>query len=40
MHSTDPQIAGADCARYVAHGENALRTFGPLLKLPEVDIND
>ena len=39
-HSADPEIAGADCARYVAHAEKALREFGPLLKLSEIDIND
>jgi putative intracellular protease/amidase len=39
-HSADPEIAGADCARHVAHAEKALREFGPLLKLDEVDIND
>ncbi|MFF7717733.1 DJ-1/PfpI family protein [Streptomyces sp. NPDC007988] len=40
QHSADPEIAGADCAHYVAHAEKALREFGPLLKLDEVDIND
>jgi len=39
-HSADPEIAGADCAHYVAHAEKALREFGPLLKLNEVDIGD
>jgi putative intracellular protease/amidase len=40
QHSADPEIAGADCARYVAHAEKALREFGPLLRLDEVDISD
>ena len=40
QHSADPEIAGEDCARYVAHAEKALREFGPLLKLEEVDIDD
>ncbi|WP_424184129.1 type 1 glutamine amidotransferase domain-containing protein [Actinokineospora sp. G85] len=39
-HSADPEIAGADCARHVAHAEKALREFGPLLKLSEVDVDD
>ncbi|MEU1629766.1 type 1 glutamine amidotransferase domain-containing protein [Streptomyces sp. NPDC020096] len=39
-HSADPEIAGADCAHYVAHAERALREFGPLLKLDEVDVDD
>ncbi|GAA5150877.1 type 1 glutamine amidotransferase domain-containing protein [Pseudonocardia eucalypti] len=39
-HSADPEIAGADCARHVAHAERALREFGPPLKLNEVDIAD
>ncbi|GGP08313.1 type 1 glutamine amidotransferase domain-containing protein [Nonomuraea glycinis] len=40
LHSADPEIAGADSAHYVAHAEKALREFGPLLKLDEVDIDD
>ncbi|MEV7862348.1 type 1 glutamine amidotransferase domain-containing protein [Streptomyces hirsutus] len=39
-HSADPEIAGVDCARYVEYAEKALREFGPLLKLDEVDVND
>lgn len=39
-HSADPEIAGTDCARFVAYAEKALREFGPLLKLGEVDIDD
>ncbi|WP_019548087.1 type 1 glutamine amidotransferase domain-containing protein [Streptomyces sulphureus] len=39
-HSADPELAGADCARYVAQAEQALRAFGPLLKLDEVGIDD
>lgn len=39
-HSADPEIAGADCAHYVAYAERALREFGPLLKLEDVDIDD
>lgn len=39
-HSADPQVAGQDCARYVAHAEKALREFGPLLKLEEVAVED
>jgi putative intracellular protease/amidase len=39
-HSADPEIAGAGSAHYVAHAEKALREFGPLLKLDEVDIDD
>ena len=38
QHSADPEIAGADCARYVAHAEKALQEFGPLLKLDQVHI--
>ncbi|WP_410668018.1 type 1 glutamine amidotransferase domain-containing protein [Amycolatopsis sp. cmx-4-68] len=40
QHSADPAIAGADCARYVAHAEKTLREFGLLLKLGDVDIHD
>jgi putative intracellular protease/amidase len=40
QHSADPGIAGPDCARHVAHAARALREFGPLLKLEEVDLND
>lgn len=40
QHSADPEVAGADCGRYVKQAEQALREFGPLLKLGEVDIND
>jgi putative intracellular protease/amidase len=40
QHSADPEIAGADCDRSVEHAERALREFGPLLKLSEVDIDD
>jgi putative intracellular protease/amidase len=40
QHSADPEIAGADCAGYVEHAAKALREFGPLLELSEVDIND
>jgi putative intracellular protease/amidase len=39
-HSADPEIAGPDCAHYVEHAERALRDFGPLLKLDEVDVAD
>ncbi|WP_236795598.1 type 1 glutamine amidotransferase domain-containing protein [Amycolatopsis sp. GM8] len=39
-HSADPEVAGPDCARYVAHAEQALREFGPLLKLDEIDVDD
>jgi putative intracellular protease/amidase len=39
-HSAAPAIAGADCARHVAHAEKALREFGPLLKLEEIDVHD
>ena len=39
-HSADPEIAGEDCARHVAHAEKALRDFGPLLRLDEVDVDD
>ncbi|UJW29604.1 type 1 glutamine amidotransferase domain-containing protein [Saccharothrix sp. AJ9571] len=39
-HSADPAVAGADCGRYVEHAEKALREFGPLLKLGEIDIDD
>ncbi|MGW0491604.1 type 1 glutamine amidotransferase domain-containing protein [Streptomyces olivaceus] len=35
-HSADPEIAGEDCARHVAHARRALGDFGPLLKLAEV----
>ncbi|GLY67961.1 type 1 glutamine amidotransferase domain-containing protein [Amycolatopsis taiwanensis] len=40
QHSADPEVAGPDCARYVEHAAKALREFGPLLKLGEVDSND
>ncbi|MFG3255403.1 type 1 glutamine amidotransferase domain-containing protein [Streptomyces sp. NPDC048172] len=39
-HSADPEVAGAECARHVAHAERALREFGPLLKLSEVSADD
>ncbi|MFD9736623.1 type 1 glutamine amidotransferase domain-containing protein [Umezawaea sp. NPDC059074] len=39
-HSADPEIAGPDCAHHVEHAERALREYGPLLKLDEVDVND
>lgn len=39
-HSADPEIAGADCAHYVAYAEQALREFGPLLTLDGIDIHD
>lgn len=39
-HSADPAVAGPDCAHHVAHAERALREFGPLLKLDEVDVAD
>ncbi|MBP2479497.1 putative intracellular protease/amidase [Crossiella equi] len=39
-HSADPAIAGPDCARHVAHAERALREFGPLRRLDEVDVAD
>ncbi|MFE7114743.1 type 1 glutamine amidotransferase domain-containing protein [Streptomyces sp. NPDC057654] len=39
QHSADPELAGADCARHVAHAEKALREFGPLLKLNEVRVD-
>lgn len=39
QHSADPEIAGEDCARHVAHAQQALRDFGPLLKLKEVSID-
>ncbi|WP_307868557.1 type 1 glutamine amidotransferase domain-containing protein [Umezawaea beigongshangensis] len=39
-HSADPEIAGPDCAHHVAHAERALREFGPLLALDEVDVDD
>lgn len=39
-HSADPEIAGPDCAHYVEHAERALREFGPLLELDEVDVAD
>ncbi|WP_086827977.1 type 1 glutamine amidotransferase domain-containing protein [Allokutzneria sp. NRRL B-24872] len=40
QHSADPEIAGPDCARHVAHAERALREFGPLLELGEISIDD
>ncbi|MCX2733826.1 type 1 glutamine amidotransferase domain-containing protein [Saccharopolyspora sp. NFXS83] len=39
-HSADPEIAGADCARHVAHAATALRDFGSPLPLDEVDIDE
>ncbi|MEV6012074.1 type 1 glutamine amidotransferase domain-containing protein [Streptomyces sp. NPDC051976] len=39
-HSASPEIAGVGCARYVVHAKKALREFGPLPKLDEVDIHD
>ncbi|WP_307870326.1 type 1 glutamine amidotransferase domain-containing protein [Saccharopolyspora endophytica] len=39
-HSADPAVAGEDCGRYVEHAEKALREFGPLLALTDVDIDD
>ncbi|MCS7476895.1 type 1 glutamine amidotransferase domain-containing protein [Umezawaea endophytica] len=40
QHSADPAIAGPNCAHHVRHAEKALREFGPLLKLDEVDVDD
>lgn len=39
QHSADPEIAGEDCARHVAHAEKALSDFGALLKLNEVSLD-
>ncbi len=39
-HSADPEVAGPECAHHVEHAERALREFGPLLKLDEVDAGD
>ncbi|WP_413105637.1 type 1 glutamine amidotransferase domain-containing protein [Streptomyces sp. Inha503] len=39
-HSADPAVAGEDCSRHVEHAQQALKAFGPLLKLHEVDIDD
>jgi putative intracellular protease/amidase len=39
-HSADPEVAGPDAMHHVAQAEHALREFGPLLKLDEVDIED
>ncbi|WP_275562596.1 type 1 glutamine amidotransferase domain-containing protein [Streptomyces sp. 5-6(2022)] len=39
-HSADPAVAGEECSHYVAHAQKALREFGPLLKLDEIDIDD
>ncbi|MEU5833857.1 type 1 glutamine amidotransferase domain-containing protein [Streptomyces diacarni] len=39
QHSADPEVAGADCARHVAHAEKVLREYGPLLKLDEVGVD-
>lgn len=39
-HSADPEIAGPEAPRYVAHAEKALAEFGPLLRLDEVDVDD
>ena len=40
QHSADPEVAGPDAAYWVAHAETALREFGPLLTLSEIDIDD
>ncbi|RRO18904.1 type 1 glutamine amidotransferase domain-containing protein [Saccharopolyspora rhizosphaerae] len=39
-HSADPAVAGADCGRHLEHAEKALREFGPLLDLSDVDLDD
>lgn len=39
-HSADPEIAGEDCARHVAHAQRALREFGQPLKLDEVGVDE
>ena len=39
-HSADPSLAGPEAARWVERAEEALREFGPLLTLDEVDIDD
>ncbi|SDF35677.1 Putative intracellular protease/amidase [Lentzea fradiae] len=39
-HSADPEIAGPDAAHHVEHAERALREFGPLFKLEDVDLGD
>lgn len=38
QHSADPDIAGADCARYVDYAAAVLGEFGPPLPLDRVDI--
>ncbi|MFX4293253.1 type 1 glutamine amidotransferase domain-containing protein [Streptomyces bohaiensis] len=40
QHSADPAVAGEDCARHVAHAQQALGDYGPLLKLEEVSASD
>lgn len=40
VHSADPAVAGADCAEHVAHAQEALDRFGPLLDLAKVDLDD
>ncbi|WP_128381594.1 type 1 glutamine amidotransferase domain-containing protein [Streptomyces cavernae] len=40
QHSADPAVAGEDCARHVAHAQQALSDFGPLLKLDEVSADN
>ncbi|UNZ16299.1 type 1 glutamine amidotransferase domain-containing protein [Streptomyces sp. 891-h] len=39
-HSADPAVAGEECGQYVAHARRALKEFGPLLKLDEIDVDD
>ncbi|MFE0760486.1 type 1 glutamine amidotransferase domain-containing protein [Streptomyces smyrnaeus] len=39
-HSADPAVAGEECGHYVAHAQQALQEFGPLLKLDEIDVDD
>lgn len=39
-HSADPEIAGPECGHHVEHAERALREFGPLLELEEIDVSD
>ena len=36
-HSADPDIAGGDCQHWVDVAEEALRQFGPLLRLEQVE---
>lgn len=39
QHSADPEVAGENCAHWVAHAQQALSDFGPLLELDQINAD-